>query len=284
MVASWETRIQNYVNRTLRNEGRQATRNEAENFVANLLKTKYPELAYLIPKEFGGPELFAVNQKETKEARFQAIDDRNTIRRQGTWDPATGLITPQLFENDTLSWVAPKPLDANGVPVVSTPKPEDSNVLADAAIYGATTIGQLAAGPVGYSAVLGTGMALGIGGYSIAQLLKMMGKRGSALGIGKSLLTGNDSGGSMASENYSGYGPGFDAGDILQFFLPASLEDNFGVGSANRRKRIRRMDPANAKAAMRASRRLSGTRKLLRKIEAGMPKVKSKTTNKGCCK
>jgi len=95
----------------------------------------------------------------------------------------------------------------------------------------------------------------------------------------------SDLGKNMASDNYSGYGPGFDIGDVFALALPGFLEDNFGVQGGTVRKKIRRMDPANAKAAARAGRRIKGTLKLLHSIERKLPHRKAPAVKAGkCCK
>lgn len=85
---------------------------------------------------------------------------------------------------------------------------------------------------------------------------------------------------SSMGQNYSGYGPGFDLGDVWQLMLPKQLEPLAGLGK--RRKKYRRMNYGNGKAARRAIRRIKGTRKLLQSIEKQLPRRTVRAKAKRC--
>lgn len=124
---------------------------------------------------------------------------------------------------------------------------------------------------MGAGAVVAAG-ALAYGASKLAQTgaFKFL----TVKGLTKSLLTPAASKKEMA-DNYMGYGPGFDYGDLLQIVLPESLEGWAGLPSGQK-PRHRRIDYMNYSAALRAGRRVRGVVKLLRKMERSFPHRKAK--------
>jgi len=285
MVATWEDRILKRVAKGMSYEA------AFESAAAGIRGTEWE---YQIPSSLGIPrdDLLerASKWQTTRNSDLEGQEAQRALRRQGGWNPVTGGITPRLFSGVGV------PLPAE-VPIVvpqTLPPPDSGTDYEQLLLDWLKTAGVLSAGgAVGGAAAIAALSAYAAQRYGkwftggkqqMRYLYELVQKHPyiasvavatGTLGLAKGLLPDDASSLGMA-ENYGGYGEGFDWGDVLQILTPKAFEDELGLGSSNRPKKIRRMNPANAKAATRASRRLKGTRKLLRKIEAGMPKVKSK--------
>lgn len=252
-----------------------------DNVISNLRGT---DLEYLIPAQrletpFAPLEL-ASSEQWAQKAFAQEQADERIFRQAGGWNADTGglnlglpKMTTQpvgMMERITGAITSTVARDLRAIGIGE--QPDGITTTAPIALPAA-----IVGGKIGGSLVKNW-----VAGFTKSEWKRIAAGAAATYGITKLLNRGSSSKKTMA-ENYGGYGAGFDWGDVLQLATPGFLEDNFGLGSGNRRKSYRRMNPMNYKAAMRATRRIKGSLKVLRKIERQLPKQKSKAACKKRC-
>jgi len=282
MVVDFETRVLRNINRMASGAygmDSDTLYKKAQQNVINQLKGT--SLSYLIPKQLlptpTDPLGAAKAEKAAQKARAQEMADARTVRRQGGWNPL-GFMNPTIAKKDYLPTMKASSMMAQPKIIADPTQTAMPDMGSTKTLAGLEKLGNIVKtyNTVKWGGVAAAGLLAGglLGTKKLAST--SMGKRAIAYAGAKALIPEVVSNNNMANDNYMGYGPGFDMGDILQIALPSFMEPMVGLGKP--KKKYRRMNYGNIKASSRAIRRVKGTIKHLRKLEKQLPKRKATKT------